>query len=117
MARVLRDVGLRHHAAEGLAEHDRLLDAERRAKRAHVIAPLLQSPRRRIARHAASVAAVVDVDHLRDVGEAVEVRPETGMVEAWPAMHDDESRLLTHHRAVKSELRPDDVEEDLLIAE
>ena len=39
-----RRIGDRDHAAERHTEHDRLLDAERLAERAHVVAPLRQRP-------------------------------------------------------------------------
>ena len=58
----------------------------------------------------AAVAAVVDVEHLVGVGEAVEVGPQRRVVEAGPAVHDDQRRPLDHPLAVRDQLRPHHVE-------
>jgi hypothetical protein len=73
MFRMPGGVGLRHHAAERLAEHDRLLDPKRVAERSDIVAPLSERPGSLIAGHTAPIAPVVDVNDLRDVGEPVEI--------------------------------------------
>ena len=110
-------IGLRDHAAEALAEHDRLFDAEAIAECLHVVAPLVQGPGCGRARLAAAIAAVIDVEHLRDVGEVIEIRPHARMVEAGAAVHDDQRRLLDQARPVDTQFFADDVEEDALAVE
>lgn len=112
-----RGVRLRHHAAERLPQNDRLFDPKRVAKRAHIVAPLRERPGLGIARNAPPIAAMVDVDHLRDVGERVERAAQARMIEPRPAMHDDEGRLLAHRGPVRRKLRPHDVEENALPAQ
>lgn len=72
----------RHHPAERLAHHDRLLDLESLAERRHVVAPLLEAPALARTRVAPPVAAMVEVDHLRNVREPGEEVPVAGMVDA-----------------------------------
>lgn len=117
MARVARRIGLRDHAAERLPEDDRLHDPERLAQRPQVVAPLRERPGRRIAGHASPVAAMIEVDHLRDVGERVELGPEARMIEPRSAVHHDQRRLLAHRRTLGRKLRSGDVEKNALIAD
>lgn len=44
MSRVAREVALRDEATEGLAEDDRLLDAERIAEAHHVVGKVVERP-------------------------------------------------------------------------
>ena len=105
-----RRVGLRHEAAERMPPHDRPLDAERIAQALHVVAPLRERPGALVVAAAAPVAAVVVVDHLRDVGETREGRLEQRMVEARSAMQQHQSRLLAQSRAVGHQTRTLDIE-------
>jgi len=73
---VSRRVRHRDHPAERVAEHHRLLDAERVAEGAHVVGPLCEVPLLGRAAIAATIAAVVEVDELRDIDE----RREGGLV-------------------------------------
>lgn len=107
-------IRLRHHPAEGLTEHDRLFDTKRAAEHAYIVTPLRQRPRSWVAGHTAPVPAVIDVDDLSDVGEPVEIAAKTGMIETWAAMHNDQSRLFSHLRSVRLQLRTDNIEEDAL---
>src|SRR5262245_6749462 len=114
MLRMPCRIRLRHHAAERLPEHNWFRYAKRIAEVADVVAPLRQRPRRRLAGHAAPVAAMVDVDNLRDIRETIEVGPKTGMIESGTAMQHDQRRLLAHLRTVDRKLGSNDVEEDAL---
>lgn len=109
-------IGLRHHAPERLAKHDRLLNPQRFAERMNVVTPLSQCPGRGVARNAASIPAVVEVDDLGNVGEHIEVAAQPGMIETWPTMQNDQCRLLAHPRTVGLKRRAHDVKEDRLIA-
>jgi hypothetical protein len=62
-------IGQRDHAAERSAEHDWIGDAQRLAEGADIVAPLRQIPALPRAVLAAAVAAMVDVDDLRDIGQ------------------------------------------------
>jgi hypothetical protein len=104
------DVALRHEAAERLPQHDGLDDAQRVAQAHDVVGEGVQRPLLRRPAVAAAVAAVVVVDHLRDVGHAAEERPEGGVVEAGAAVQQEQGRLLAQHRAVGHVLRAFDVE-------
>ena len=74
MLGMARGVGDGDEAAERLPHDDRLLDLERAAELEHVVAPLRERPRLARLALAAAVAAMVDVDDLRDVGELRERR-------------------------------------------
>jgi hypothetical protein len=63
-----RGVRQRNHAPEGGAEDDRALDSERFAKTPDVVPPLRQVPCLARPRLAASVAPVVELDDLRNIG-------------------------------------------------
>ncbi len=104
------DVALRHEAAERLAQHDGLDDAQRVAQAHDVVGEGIQRPLLGRPAIAAAVAAVVVVDHLCDVGEAAEVRPEARVVEAGAAVKQQQRGLLAQHRTVGHELRALDVE-------
>jgi hypothetical protein len=73
-----------HEAAERIAEHDRLLDAEHIAESPDVVTPLVEGPQRWIAMIAASVAAMVEGDHLGDLRQRCEGGLEHGMIDAGP---------------------------------
>ena len=75
-----------------------------------------QIPFRLIAAIAAPVAAMVEIDDLRDLREPREVGLEVRMVEARPAMQQDHRRHLAHLRAVGPQLRAFDIEEQANIA-
>ena len=62
-------VGEGDHAAERCAKDDRSDDAEVVAKRAHVIAPLRQVPALARSVLAAPVAAMIEIDDLRGIGQ------------------------------------------------
>jgi len=104
-------VGQRNHAAERGAEHDRIDDAERITERAHVVAPLRQIPALPGAILAATVAAVVEIDDLGDVGQGRVGGPVDRVVGAGPAMQHQQDRLFPHRRAVGDEFHAFDIEE------
>ena len=64
---VTRQIALRHGAAEALAEHHRLRDAQRIAQPHHVVNPMIKRPFFAWPLVAATLTAVVDIDELRDV--------------------------------------------------
>ncbi len=110
--------GVEHgdEAPEGLAEHDRPLDLERLAEGAHVVGPLGEVPAVGGAAVAAALAAVVQVDDLGDVPQAREGRLEGRVVEAGPAVEQQEGGELPHGRPVRDELRALHVEEEAGVA-
>jgi hypothetical protein len=112
VCRVARQVTLRDEAAEALAEHDGFLDAESFAELHHVVGEGVQRPLGRGAPVAAAVAAVVDIDDLRHVGQAAEQRLEAAVVVARAAMQQHERGLLTQLRAVGHEAGAFDVDKE-----
>jgi hypothetical protein len=54
---------------------------------------------------------VIEVDHLRDIGEAVEGRPDGLMIAARTAGKADEDRLLPEGSSLDLQLRAEDIEE------
>ena len=104
-------IGQRNHAAERGAEHDRIDDAERITERAHVVAPLRQIPALPGAILAATVAAMVEIDDLGDVGQGRVGGPVDRVVGAGSAMQHQQHRLFPHHRPVRNQLRALDIEE------
>ncbi len=111
-----RRVRYRNHPAEREAEHDRPLDFQRLAKRAHIVAPLREIPLRRIAVIAAAVAAMVEIHDLRSLCEPRKVGLEVRMVEAGAAVQQDYRRHLAHLRAVGPQLRAFNIEEQTNVA-
>jgi hypothetical protein len=94
-----------------VAEHDRTLDPERVAEVTNGVGAELEAPLRGIAPVRAAVSREVEVDDLRDVREPREVGLEVRVVEAaGAAVQQDDSRLLTHRRALCRELDTVDVE-------
>jgi hypothetical protein len=112
MGGVPRGIGLRDHAAEGVAQHNGLLDADRVAEGANVVAPLRQVPVRRVAMLAAPVAAVVEIDELGDICEMGKGGLEGGMVTARAAVQQQDSGALAHIRTVGDEFRAVNIEEE-----
>ena len=55
---------------------------------------------------------MIDIDDLVGVGEAVEIGPHGRVIEARPAMHDEQRRPLHHLVVGERKLRPRAVEED-----
>ena len=83
---VARQITLRHEAAEALPQHHRLDDAQRVAQPHDVVGEGVQRPLGRGPAVAAAVAAVVDIDHLRHVGQAAEDGLEAAVVVARAAV-------------------------------
>src|SRR5436190_23669486 len=104
-------IGHGYHAAERNAEHDRMDDAERVAERPPVVTPLRQRPGLFRAGIAAAVAAMVEINDLCDVGEGRIGRLVERMIESWPAVQEQQRRLLAHRRAIGDELGALDIEE------
>jgi hypothetical protein len=86
MSRIPRRIGLGDEAAEGLAEHDRPLDAERITECPDILAPLCQRPAVGRTGITAPHAAVIEIDNLDQVGERAEGWLEGGMIKAGPAV-------------------------------
>ena len=105
-------IGHRNKAAEGVAHDDRAVDFERFAKRLDVVGPVVECPAVGSGAVAASLAAMVEVDELGDVGERGNVRLEVGVVESGAAVEEEHCRHLAHVWAVRTELCALDVEED-----
>ncbi len=88
----------RNERADRRAEQHGPLDLEGVEKRAEIIRPRLEVPARRIRAVAAPVAALIEVDHLRDLCKRRADRVlEERMVGAWPRMqeHDCLTRDVT----------------------
>ena len=96
--------------AKGHAIHNRLLDAQRLAEATHIVTPLRQVPVCGITVFAAAVATVVEVDHLRDVGQAGEDRLEQAVVETGTPMQQEYRRPLAHGVAVRHQTEALDIE-------
>ena len=111
MIGMTRGIGHRHHAAEGVAIDNRLDDPKHIAERFYVIAPLRERERGLLA-GGTSVGAVIDIDDLMGVGETVEIGPHGRMIEARPAMHDDQRRAFHHALAIGGKRGAHGVEED-----
>ena len=111
MVGIPNGVGLSDKAAEGIAEHDGPLDPEGFTECLHIVAPLSERPQRWVAMVAATVAAVVKHDELRDLGEWRECRLEHGMIEPWSTVQQQHSWPLTHSKAIRNKLLAYDVEE------
>lgn len=78
-------------AAEGVSEHDRLFDAHRAAERDDVISPGVEVPARPVVMAiAATLTAMIEVDHLVGVRETVEVGPERGVIGAGAPMEEQQ---------------------------
>src|SRR5689334_22255860 len=111
MVGVARCIGLCNEASEGIAEHHRPLNAEDFAKGADVVRPLIKRPQRWIATFAATVAAMVEIDELRDFCERSEAWLEHRMVEAGAAVQQEQRRLLPQTRSIHRQLFAIHIEE------
>ena len=69
---------------------------ERVAEGADVVAPLRQRPALLRTGIAPPIAAMIEIDHLCDVGQSRADRLVDRVVEAWPAMEEQECRPLAH---------------------
>jgi hypothetical protein len=108
---VARCIGHRDHAAERCPEHNGINDAQSVAEGADVVAPLRERPSLRGTVLAASVAAVIEIDDLGDVGQCGVGRTVDRMVGAGAAMKQEQCRLFLHARPVGDEFRALDIEE------
>jgi hypothetical protein len=104
-------IGQRDHAAKRRAQYDRASDAQDIAERAHVVAPLRQVPAFFGTILASAVAAMIQIDDLRDVGQSRVYRPVDRVVGARAAMKHEQCRLFPHGRTVRDELRALNIEE------
>ena len=111
MSRMARRVGQRNHAAERCAEHDRAFDADHIAEGAHVVAPLRQVPALARTILASAIAAVVQIDDLRDVGQTGIGGFVDRVVGAGAAVKHQQGRVFPHEGAIRDELSALDVEE------
>jgi hypothetical protein len=93
------------HAAAGRPDEHRPGDVERGAERGHVVGPLLPSPLWRDAAVGPARAALVEVDHLGGVGHRGELGLEQGVVDAGPAVQEQQGGALGHRRARRDETR------------
>src|SRR6266446_2883409 len=100
MRRMTRGVGERDHAAERHTEHDRMSDPQNLAERPHIVTPLRQCPGFLWTGFAPAVAAMVQIDDLRDIRQRAIGGLVERVVEAWPAMEQKQCRLLPHGRTV-----------------
>jgi hypothetical protein len=93
---VARQVALRDEAAEALAQHDGLDDAQRVAQAHHVVGKGVQRPLARGRRSLRPWPRWSYVDDLRHVGQAAEQRLEAAVVEARAAVQQHQRGLLAH---------------------
>jgi hypothetical protein len=106
-----RGVSQRDHPAKRRAEYDRIRNAQDIAERAHVIAPLRQVPAFPRAILASTIASMVEVDHLGNVGQGRIGGSVDRVVGAGATMEKEQGRLFPHGRTVRHQLRALDVEE------
>src|SRR6266436_8692014 len=86
-------------------------DAEGIAECAYVVAPLLQVPAFARTILASAIASMIQIDDLRDIGQGRVGGLVDRMVEAGPAVKQEQCRLFPHHGTVRDQLRALDVEE------
>ena len=79
-------VGLSDETAKGIAEDDGFLDPKGLTECRDVVAPLSQRPQCSVTMFATTIAAMVEHDQLRDIGEWCKGRLEHGMIEPWSTM-------------------------------
>jgi hypothetical protein len=97
--------------AQGVAEHNGPVDAERIAEGPQVVGADLEAPVRRVVPRRPAVVAQVDIDDLRDGDKWAEVGLEIGMVvAARSSVHDDDRGALPHPRAVGHQRGSVDIE-------
>lgn len=110
VVRMANGVGLRDETAERAPDDDRPFDLERVAQTAHVVAPLRHRPQRGIAVIAASHAAVIVENDLRDVRQRTHHVAHVCVI-GRPAVKRHDGRPLDHARPVGHELLPQDLDE------
>ena len=81
----------------------------------NVLGPLLERPFIRRARVAPSIAAQVEIDHLRHSRHFGEGWFEARMVEARTTVQEQQRRHLAHRRSVRPEHRSLDVKEQFYV--
>src|SRR5438105_2760641 len=99
------------HAAKRHAQDYRTGDAQDIAERAHVIAPLRQIPAFPGTVLASTIASMIQIDDLNDISQGRVCRLVDRVVEAGPAMKQQQCRLFSHHGTVRHQLRALNVEE------
>src|ERR1700682_3916831 len=104
-------VSQRDHAAKRHAQDNWICDAQDIAERAYVIAPLRQIPAFSRTVLASTIASMIQIDDLSDVSQGRVCRLVDRMVEAGPAMKQEQCRLFSHHGTVRDQLRALHVEE------
>src|SRR5436190_10185085 len=104
-------VSQRDHAAKRHAQDYRTGDAQDIAERAHVIAPLRQIPAFPGTVLASTIASMIQIDDLNDISQGRVCRLVDRVVEAGPAMKQQQCRLFSHHGTVRHQLRALNVEE------
>src|SRR6267378_8266527 len=105
-----RGVSQRDHTAKRRAEDDRTDDAQDLAERMHVVAPLRQVPALSRAILASTIASMIEVDDLSDVGQRRIGGLVDRVVEAGAAMQEQQGRLFPHGGTVGHQLRTFDIE-------
>ena len=75
-----------HHATKRRAVHNRLHDPQRITKRHQIIRPLRQRSKLRRAIITTTIATMIQVNHLRRIGQRSEVRLVTRMIRAGAAV-------------------------------
>src|SRR5262249_11702650 len=103
-------VALHDEPAERGAKNDGAFYFEGSAKRDDVVRPRVEAPAIRRAVVAASVAALVEHDDLRELAEQHRSLEAVGGVEARAAVDGDDRWALDESRPVRDALRPEDLE-------
>src|SRR5258706_8154366 len=111
MSGMARGVSQCDHSAEGRAQDERAGDVQNVAERTHVIAPLRKVPSSLGTILAATVASVIEKNDLGDVGQSRVCRLVDRVVEAGPAMKEEQCRLFPHGRTMRDQFGALDVEE------
>src|SRR6476620_9187482 len=110
MLGMTRGVRLRDDAAERITQDNRFGNPERLAEGAYLVAPLREIPAFLRSGIPAPVAAVVEVDDLRNIRQRRVSGLVERMVEPGTAMQQQERRLLAHDRSVRHKLGALDIE-------
>lgn len=106
------EVALGDEAAEGVAEHDRLVDLDRVTQPHHVVGPRVEVPLVGRAPIAAPLPAVVVHHHLRHVAQEVHAQLVRGVVHTRPAVQQKQRGPLHQLPVDRHEPQPVDIDVD-----
>jgi hypothetical protein len=101
----------RDHPAKRCAQDDRLFDPEDLTECPDVIAPLRQVPALLWAILTSTIAAMIEIDDLNEIGQGRISRLVDRVIEAGATMEEQQCRLLPHGGTVRHQLGAFDIEE------